>query len=73
MSRQWRGVHRSDDAMPLSIDQGTLLRRCCTPQDEDDSVLFVVDGSDHFIGEGLPAMLLVRGRLASSDGERGVQ
>ncbi|MCU1389840.1 MAG: hypothetical protein JWL72_3178 [Ilumatobacteraceae bacterium] len=52
-----------EDDVPADVDQRLLLARGCSPQDEHDGLDLVADHSDHLIGEGLPALALMAGRL----------
>ena len=71
--RQRRRVRRLDDRVPGRVDERLLPAGVAAPQDEHDRMVLGVHRRDDLVGERLPALALVRRRLAGPDGQRRVQ
>ena len=61
--RQRRGVGRLDDDVAAPVDERASSAGARAPQDEHDPLRLVVHRLDDRVGERLPALALVRGRL----------
>ena len=55
------------------VDQRLLFAGGRAPQDEHHSILLLVDRFEHLVGEGFPALFLMRSRSACPHGEGGVE
>ena len=69
---QGGGMYAFQHQVLVGVDEGPFALRIRTPQQENQMFLFLGDGPDDCIGEGLPAFVLVRACLMRPDGERGV-
>ena len=68
-----RGVGGAEHAVTRGVDDGTLLLRIGSPEDEYEVVALLAEDADDSIGEHLPAAALMRTRIVGLHGERGVE
>ena len=59
-----------EDQVLASIDQGRFLASVVSPEKKDQVLFFVRELLDNGIRERLPPFILMRSRLARTDGER---
>ena len=62
-----------DDDVTGGVDEHPLLPGRRPPQDEHHGLGFGIDGGNDTVGEALPTLTLMRGRLMGAHRERGVQ
>jgi len=64
---------RLDDRVTASVQQRLLLSSVRSPEEEYDVLGTIAERTDDFVGEALPALALVTGRLMSAHRQRGVE
>lgn len=71
--RERRGMRRREHRVPLLVHLLALFGRRSAPEKEDEVVVVFVARLNHGIGELLPALVLVRVRLAALHRQAGIE
>ena len=68
-----RGVGGGEHIVLARVDEGALVDGEVTPKEEHESLAALGEPLDGAVGEGLPAVALVRAGTVGAHGQRGVQ